>query len=52
MWFDRLLQGFIDTFLMVGVSSLIALLAGTPPSALQVLWQPVLLPGATVGRPG
>ena len=30
MWFDRLLQGFIDTFLMVGVSSLIALLAGIP----------------------
>ena len=35
MWFDRLLQGFIDTFLMVGVSSLIALLAvvGSPLSA-------------------
>lgn len=27
-----------------------ALLAGTPPAALQVLWQPVLLPGASVGR--
>ncbi|HEV7816930.1 MAG TPA: substrate-binding domain-containing protein [Janthinobacterium sp.] len=28
---------------------LLALLAGTPPSELQVLWQPVLLAGATVG---
>ena len=28
MWFDRLLQGFIDTLLMVGVSSLIALPTG------------------------
>ena len=27
-----------------------ALVAGTPPAELQVLWQPVLLPGATVGR--
>ncbi|MCE3607623.1 substrate-binding domain-containing protein [Massilia sp. P8910] len=27
-----------------------ALVAGTPPAQLQVLWQPVLLPGATVGR--
>ena len=27
-----------------------ALVAGTDPAALQVLWQPVLLPGATVGR--
>jgi LacI family transcriptional regulator len=31
------------------IDMLQALLAGTPPSALQVLWQPVLLPGATVG---
>ncbi len=30
MWFDRLLQGAIDTLLMVGVSSLIALLVGIP----------------------
>lgn len=29
---------------------LAALVAGTPPAQLQVLWQPVLLPGATVGR--
>jgi LacI family transcriptional regulator len=29
-----------------------ALVAGTPPAQLQVLWQPVLLPGATVGRCG
>ena len=34
MWFDRLLQGFIDTFLMVGVSSLIALLAGIPMAVI------------------
>ncbi|NHZ77949.1 LacI family DNA-binding transcriptional regulator [Massilia sp. CCM 8695] len=27
-----------------------ALVAGMPPAQLQVLWQPVLLPGATVGR--
>ena len=26
MWFDRLLEGLLDTLLMVGVSSLIALL--------------------------
>lgn len=32
------------------IAMLQALVAGTPPSALQVLWQPVLLPGATVGR--
>jgi LacI family transcriptional regulator len=32
------------------IDMLSALLAGTPPSDLQVLWQPVLLPGATVGR--
>src|SRR5471030_554375 len=36
MWFDRLLQGFIDTFLMVGVSSLIALLAGIPMAVILV----------------
>lgn len=36
MWFDRLLQGFIDTFLMVGVSSLIALLAGIPLAVILV----------------
>lgn len=30
MWFDRLVQGAIDTLLMVGVSSLIALLVGIP----------------------
>jgi LacI family transcriptional regulator len=28
-----------------------ALLAGTPPGELQELWQPVLLPGASVGHP-
>ncbi|MDP3668763.1 MAG: substrate-binding domain-containing protein [Telluria sp.] len=31
------------------IEMLSALLAGTPPSELQVLWQPVLLPGSTVG---
>ena len=31
------------------IAMLQALVAGTPPAALQVLWQPVLLPGATVG---
>jgi D-methionine transport system ATP-binding protein len=36
MWFDRLLQGFIDTLLMVGVSSLIALLAGIPLAVILV----------------
>lgn len=36
MWFDRLLQGVIDTFLMVGVSSLIALLAGIPLAVILV----------------
>ncbi|VVN14869.1 methionine ABC transporter permease [Pseudomonas fluorescens] len=36
MWFDRLLQGFIDTFLMVGVSSLIALLVGIPMAVILV----------------
>lgn len=30
MWFDRLLEGLLDTLLMVGVSSLIALLLGYP----------------------
>jgi LacI family transcriptional regulator len=29
---------------------LMALLDGTPPTKLQVLWQPELVPGATVGR--
>jgi len=32
------------------VEMLQALLAGTPPVQLQEIWQPVLLPGATVGR--
>lgn len=32
------------------VEMLQALLAGTPPEKLQEIWQPVLLPGATVGR--
>lgn len=32
------------------VDMLQALLAGKPAQELQVLWQPVLLPGATVGR--
>ena len=31
------------------IAMLQSLLAGTPPASLQVLWQPVLLPGATVG---
>ncbi len=31
------------------VEMLQALLAGTPPEQLQEIWQPVLLPGATVG---
>jgi len=31
------------------IEMLSALLAGTPPSELQVLWQPVLVPGSTVG---
>ncbi|CDG85712.1 substrate-binding domain-containing protein [Janthinobacterium agaricidamnosum] len=34
------------------VDMLQALLGGTPPDELQVLWQPVLLPGGTVGRCG
>ncbi|MFG0925306.1 methionine ABC transporter permease [Pseudomonas sp. CJQ_8] len=36
MWFDRLLEGLLDTLLMVGVSSLIALLAGVPMAVLLV----------------
>ena len=32
------------------VEMLQSLLAGTPPERLQEIWQPVLLPGATVGR--
>lgn len=36
MWFDRLLQGTLDTFLMVGVSSLIALLLGIPLAVILV----------------
>ncbi|MET3131764.1 LacI family transcriptional regulator [Oxalobacteraceae bacterium GrIS 1.11] len=31
------------------IEMLLALLGGTPPAQLQVLWQPVLLPGVTVG---
>ena len=31
------------------IEMLLALLDGTPPSELQVLWQPVLVPGETVG---
>ena len=31
------------------IEMLLALLDGTPPAQLQVLWQPVLLPGATTG---
>ncbi len=31
------------------IDMLLALLGGTPPSQLQVLWQPILLPGVTVG---
>jgi len=36
MWFDRLLEGLLDTLLMVGVSSLIALLVGVPMAVLLV----------------
>ncbi|MFG0409275.1 methionine ABC transporter permease [Pseudomonas sp. NEEL19] len=36
MWFDRLLEGLLDTLLMVGVSSLIALLLGVPLALLLV----------------
>ena len=32
------------------IEMLLALSAGTPAGELQVLWQPALLPGATVGR--
>ncbi len=32
------------------IDMLSSLIAGTPPARLQVLWQPVLVPGATVGR--
>ncbi len=31
------------------IDMLSALVAGTPPAELQVLWQPVMLPGATIG---
>ncbi len=34
------------------IDMLLALAAGAAPETLQVLWQPVLVPGATVGRPG
>jgi LacI family transcriptional regulator len=33
------------------VEMLRALVGGTPPSELQVLWQPRLLAGETIGRP-
>ncbi|MFZ5938041.1 ABC transporter permease [Pseudomonas putida] len=36
MWFDRLLEGLLDTLLMVGVSSLVALLLGVPMAILLV----------------
>ena len=36
MWIDRLLQGLLDTLLMVGVSSLVALLVGVPMAVLLV----------------
>lgn len=36
MWLDRLFQGAMDTLLMVGVSSLIALLAGIPMAVILV----------------
>lgn len=36
MWIDRLLEGLLDTLLMVGVSSLIALLVGVPMAVLLV----------------
>lgn len=36
MGFDRLWQGVIDTFLMVGVSSLIALILGIPLAVILV----------------
>ena len=37
MWCDRLLQGALDTLLMVGVSSLIALLVGIPLAVFLVV---------------
>lgn len=36
MWLDRLLEGLLDTLLMVGVSSLIALVVGVPLAVLLV----------------
>ncbi|MBF7144156.1 MULTISPECIES: methionine ABC transporter permease [Pseudomonas] len=36
MWTERLLQGALDTLLMVGLSSLIALLAGIPMAVILV----------------
>lgn len=36
MWLDRLLEGLLDTLLMVGVSSLIALVVGVPMAVLLV----------------
>ncbi|WP_236170200.1 methionine ABC transporter permease, partial [Pseudomonas parasichuanensis] len=36
MWIDRLMQGLLDTLLMVGVSSLVALLVGVPMAVLLV----------------
>ncbi|MFA9216664.1 MAG: substrate-binding domain-containing protein [Sphingomonadaceae bacterium] len=33
------------------IAMLLALTSGTPPEQLQELWQPVLVPGATVGPP-
>ncbi|WP_263261448.1 methionine ABC transporter permease [Pseudomonas sp. RIT-PI-S] len=36
MWFERLLQGALDTLLMVGLSSLIALLVGIPMAVILV----------------
>ena len=36
MWFDRLLEGLLDTLLMVGVSSLVALVVGVPMAVLLV----------------
>ncbi|MCG8292650.1 methionine ABC transporter permease [Pseudomonas entomophila] len=36
MWIERLLQGLLDTLLMVGVSSLVALIVGVPMAVLLV----------------
>jgi D-methionine transport system permease protein len=36
MWFDRLLEGLLDTLLMVGVSSMVALVVGVPMAVLLV----------------